>query len=157
MQRSYYKLAVLAAVFACAAIVPNSAMAGKFTGSYSGKASVKVKGSSITINSVNGTGKSTLGSGKLTGKNGHGRANQAQGCGFFKGAATITGKKGSIHLYLSESKTKACGKGNSIAVRGSASVKGGSGKYKKAKGSLSFSGTFNKATGAFSVKFTGKV
>jgi hypothetical protein len=157
MQRSYYKPAVLAAILACAAIVPNSAMASKFTGSYSGKASVKVKGSSITIKSVNGSGSSTLGRGKLTGKNGSGRANQAQGCGFFKGSATISGSKGSIKLSLSESKTKACGKGNSIAVRGTASVKGGSGKYKKAKGSLSFSGTFNKATGAFSVKFTGSV
>lgn len=154
MRRSHFKL-ILPAILVAGAILPSNALASSFSGSFSGKASVKVKGSSLTIASVSGSGSSTLGKGSLSGKNGTGHTNASEGCGFFKGSATISGSNGSIYLSVSEPQNRGCGTGNSITVKGSASVTGGTGKYKGAKGTLSYSGKYNKATGAFSVSLHG--
>ena len=157
MQRSHYKPVVVAAIVtAAAAFIPSYALAGAaFTGHYSGRASVSVSGSSIKISSVKGTGSGTLGSGKLTGSNGSGHTHGS--CGFFKGPATISGSKGSLSISVQESKSKGCGSGSAVAVSGVASVTGGSGKFKKSKGNLRFSGSYNKAKGTFTVTFTGSV
>ena len=155
--------AVVATIVVAAAFVPTYAPASpvahaaktvKFSGKYSGKTSVAVKGSSIKINSVSGSGSGTDSLNKLTGSNGTGHTSGT--CGFFSGPASISGSGGSLTLSVNSS-SKSCGESNVKSVSGTAKVTGGSGKLKGAKGTLSFSGSYNKSAGTFSVKISGTV
>jgi hypothetical protein len=155
--------AVAAAVVAAAAVAPAYAPASpaahaaktvKFSGKYSGKTAVTIKGSSIKIASVNGSGSGTDGLNKLTGSNGTGHTSGT--CGFFSGTAKISGSGGSLTLAV-KSSSKGCGEGNVKSVSGSATVTGGSGKLSGAKGTLSFSGSYNKSAGTFTVTISGSV
>lgn len=155
--------AVVATIVVAAAFVPTYAPASpvahaaktvKFSGKYSGKTSVAVKGSSIKINSVSGSGSGTDGLTKLSGSKGSGHTSGS--CGFFSGPASISGSGGSLTLSVKSSST-ACGTGNLKTVKGSATVSSGSGKLKGAKGTLSFSGSYNKSAGSFSVTISGSL
>jgi hypothetical protein len=155
--------AILAAAAVAAAVVPAYAPASgvahaastvKFSGKYSGKASVTVKGSAIKISSVSGSGSGTDGLSKLSGRNGTGHTSGT--CGFFSGPASISGSGGSLTLSVN-STSKGCGESNVKSVSGTAKVTGGSGKLKGAKGTLSFSGSYNKSAGTFSVTISGTV
>jgi hypothetical protein len=46
---------------------------------------------------------------------------------------------------------------NNISVVGTVKVTGGTGKFRKARGNLRFTGHYNRSTGAFTVKLKGKV
>lgn len=140
--------------YAPAAGVAHAAGAIKFSGKYSGKASVTVTGSSIKISSVSGSGSGTDGLSKLTGSNGTGHTSGT--CGFFSGPASISGSGGSLTLAVN-STSKGCGESNVKSVSGTASVSGGSGKLKGAKGTLSFSGSYNKSAGTFTVTISGSL
>lgn len=156
---SFITAAVLAALVALAAIAPGIAPASKsvsFSGSYKGTASVVKKGSSITITSVKGAGKGTGGLNKVAGGPGKG-AKTSSSCASFSGPGTISGAGGSIKLSVSSKSIGCKGSGDSIAVKGTAKVTGGSGKYSKAGGTLSFKGEFNEKTGAFSATISGKL
>ena len=135
--------AMLAPVCATASPVAHAAAKVAFSGTYSGHASVTINGSSVTIASVSGTGTGTDGLSKLAGANGTGSTSGT--CAFFSGPATLSGTGGKISLAV-KSSSSGCGSGNQIAVKGSATVKGASGKLKKAKGPVTFTGTYNKAT-----------
>jgi len=125
-----------------------------FTGKYAGQASTKVADNVATI-SANGTGTGTLiGAGKLTG-NGTGDSSQ-QPCVPFGGLATITGKSGTIQIKV-PTNSQGCGDegGHVFTLKGTATVVKATGKLAKAKGSLKFTGLYDRDGGTFSVKFTG--
>ena len=155
--------AIVAAAAVAAAVVPSYAPASgaahaaatvKFSGKYSGKASVTIKGSAIKISSVSGSGSGTDGLNKLTGSNGTGHTSGT--CGFFSGPASISGSGGSLTLAVN-STSKGCGESNVKSVSGTAKVSNGSGKLKGAKGTLSFSGSYNKSAGSFTVTISGSL
>ncbi len=140
--------------YAPASSVAHAASTVKFSGKYSGKASVTVKGSAIKISSVSGSGSGTDGLSKLTGSNGSGHTSGT--CGFFSGPASISGSGGSLTLAVN-STSKGCGESNVKSVSGTATVSGASGKLKGAKGTLSFSGSYNKSAGTFTVTISGSL
>lgn len=167
----FYAPAVVTAIVAAAAVLPSYAPASpvahaakspvahaastvKFSGKYSGKASVTVKGSALKISSVSGSGSGTDSLNKLSGSNGTGHTSGT--CGFFSGPASISGSGGSLTLSVNSS-SKGCGESNVKSVGGTAKVTGGSGKLKGAKGTLSFSGSYNKSAGTFTVTISGSV
>jgi hypothetical protein len=89
---------------------------------------------------------------KLAGANGSGTTSGT--CAFFSGPGTLSGTGGRLSLAV-KSSSSGCGSGNQISVKGSATVKGVSGKLKKAKGTVTFTGTYNKTTGNFTITISG--
>jgi hypothetical protein len=156
------KYAVMTGALAAAAALVGGALAGTasrtvaFTASYAGTASVKVTGSTAVI-AAQGAGRGTLvGASRIVGK-GTGDTS-AQPCALWKGTGTITGTGGKIY-YAVVTGAKACPNSDQTAatVAGKATVKGGTGKYLKARGTLKFTGNYNKTKGTFRVKFTGSL
>jgi hypothetical protein len=128
-----------------------------FKGTYTGQVTEKVDGSNVTgVTAGTGTG-TVVGKGKLTGNVTGTTANPP--CSPLAGAGLITGPKGNLKVTLL-SDSRGCGASaddqNSITVSGTAKVAGGTGLFKKAKGSIHFSGSYDRSGGAFTVKLTGK-
>lgn len=128
-----------------------------FNATYAGKAVVIQSDQIATIN-ANGVGKGTpIGAGKLTGK-GVGAAAAVQ-CNPFNGTGLITGLKGA-KIKFKMSSAQACGDADPpelFSISGRAIVTGGAGAYLKAKGNLKVIGNWRKSTGAFQIKFIGKL
>jgi hypothetical protein len=129
-----------------------------FKGTYAGQVTEKVDGSNVT-GRANGTGMSTaVGQGALTGTVAGTTANPP--CSPLTGKGVISGPKGKLKLTLL-SNSRACAASatdeNSITYSGTAKVTGGTLKFKKAKGSIHFSGTYDRTSGAFNATFTGKL
>jgi len=155
--RTFRVSLVAAAVAALVAAAAASALPAKipFTGSYSGQASTKVDGSLATI-SATGTGKGTLiGAGKLTG-GGTGDSSQ-QPCVPFGGTGKLTGVAGTTISFKVAQTAQGCGDegGHVFSLKGYATVLKATGKLAKAKGTLKFTGVYDRDGGTFSVKFTG--
>jgi len=126
-----------------------------FLGAYAGAASVKVTGNVAAI-SASGAGKGTLvGTSKISGK-GVGDTS-VQPCATWKGMGAIVGTGGKINLVVSAANACPNEDQSQAAVSGTATVKGGAGKYAKAKGTLKFTGNYNKTKGTFTVKFKGAI
>ena len=154
---------VVVAVTAAAALMAGSAFAvpaavGKmiaFKATYTGKAVVRINGSKADIASAAATGTATLlGRSKLSGK---GAGIGADPCGTFGGPGSITGVGGKLNFVIAPTGGSACGDegGQVFSLVGRATVKGGTGRYLKAKGTFKFTGTFDRGSGAFAVKFVG--
>jgi hypothetical protein len=145
----------LVAVMAVALFAASAALAAKpkpvtFTGKYAGQASTKVDGNTATI-SATGAGSGTLiGAGQLTGNS------SQQPCVPFGGLATITGASGSLQIKV-PANSQGCGDegGHVFTLKGTATVVKATGKLAKAKGSLKFTGVYDRDGGTFNVKFTG--
>jgi hypothetical protein len=157
-----FRISILAmAVAVVAAATAGSALAKKpivvaFTGTYAGKASTQVDGTTATI-SANGTGKGTLiGAGSITGQ-GTGDTNQ-QPCIPFGGTGTIKGAAGTIAFKLA-SGASGCGDegGHTFSITAHLTVLKATGKLAKAKGTLKLTGTYSHDDGSFSVKVSGKL
>jgi len=108
---------------------------------------------------TNGTGSSTaVGKGKLIGTPAGTTANPP--CSPITGVATITGPKGNLKVSLLPT-ARACAASeddqDNISVVGDAKVAGGTKLFKKAKGKLHFSGTYDRKAFKFTLKFTGKL
>jgi len=152
---------ILTAAFAFAAVVAATALASTsvaFTGNYTGKVTEKIDGDTITALAA-GTGKGTLvGSGKLSGTVTGTKANPP--CSPLSGPGTITGPKGKLKITV-VSTSRGCAASeedqDSITLSGTAKVTGGTLKFKRARASLHFSGHYDRKTGAFNVKLTGKL
>ncbi len=148
-------VAVAAAALAAASAA--SALPTKivpFTAKYSGQASTKVDGNVANI-SATGTGLGTLiGAGKVTGV-GTGDSSQ-QPCVPFGGTGSMTGAKGSVFFKVISS-SKGCGDegGHVFSLKGTATVLRATGKLAKAKGTLRFTGVYDRDGGTFSIKFIG--
>jgi hypothetical protein len=149
---------VTLAVAALASAAAASALPSKsvpFTAKYSGQASTKVDGNTANI-SATGTGIGTLiGKGTLTGT-GTGDSSQ-QPCVPFGGLGKLTGVASTTVTFKVITSSQGCGDegGHVFTLKGTATVLKATGKLAKAKGTLRFTGLYDRDGGTFSVKFTG--
>ena len=127
-----------------------------FTGKYAGTAVTKVTDNVADI-SATGSGSGTLiGAGKITGK-GSGDTSQ-QPCVPFGGSGTLSGGGGTIAFRVLAA-SRGCGDeaGQVFSVVGKASVLRATGKLARARGTLKFTGIYDRGAGTFSVKFSGSL
>ena len=143
---------VLAAVLAAAATATTKPIA--FTAKYTGTATTQATDNVVTITAAGKGSGTVLGAGKVTGK-GTGDTSQ-QPCVPFTGTGMITGAKGTLTFKVNPG-TSGCGddSGQLFSVSGKATVLKGTGLLAKRKGTLKMTGTFDRSSGAFAVKFTG--
>lgn len=156
---------MIATVALLAVALPASAMTASaakkpiaFLATYKGTATTQSSGNVVTI-VANGTGAGTaavLGAGKITG-NGTGDSSK-QPCVPFNGVGVMSGAKGTLTFKVNPG-SSGCGDeaGQLFSVSGKATIVKGTGKLAKAKGLLKMSGTFDRSSGAFTVKFKGSV
>jgi len=146
--------AIAAAALAASALAASSVKTVAFSGKYAGNAVVKVSDQVADINAT-GTGTGTLlGAGKLAGV-GKGDASQ-QPCVPFNGPGSITGPGGKLTFTVVPG-SQGCGDegGQVFSIVGKAKVTKATGKLAKAKGTLKFTGTYDRDAGTFTVKFKG--
>jgi hypothetical protein len=129
-----------------------------FKGTYLGKVTEKLDGTNVTAMAVGAGVGTPIGKGKLTGIVSATTANPP--CSPLGGTGSITGPKGNLALALGPT-SRGCAASeddqNNISVTGTAKVTGGTLQFRKAKGSIHFSGHYDRAGGAFTVTFTGSV
>lgn len=150
--RTFSVMLVALAFSAVALAAPTKSI--PVTGTYAGQASTKVDGNSVTI-AANGTGKLALiGAGKIQGA-GTGDSSQ-QPCVPFAGTGKIVGAKGVI-TYKVPTGASGCGDegGHVFSVKGVLQVVKATGALANAKGSLRFTGVYDRDGGTFNVKLTG--
>jgi hypothetical protein len=154
------KLSILAVAVLALAIASAAATAVTkpiaFTGKYAGTATTQAADNVVTIN-ANGTGSGKLiGAGKITGA-GKGDSS-VQPCVPFTGTGKISGPKGTL-IFKVNPGSSGCGDqaGQQFTVSGKATVLKGTGLLAKRKGTLHMSGTYDRTSGAFTVKFTGSL
>ena len=166
--RKFHVSAALAAVLLSALVAGSALGAGTsarhrtvlpkkvaFAAAYAGTAAVKVTDNVADIQATGkGTGK-PLGAGTITGV-GKGDTSQ-QPCVPFTGPGTMVGAKGAKLAFTVLTGSTGCGDegGNVFAISGKAKVVKGYGALKKAKGTLKFTGTYDRNAGTFTVKFKG--
>ena len=148
---------VLAAGTAFAA-APKKPKTVAFKGVYAGKVTEKVDGQNVTA-IANGTGAGTaVGKGKLVGTVAATTANPP--CSPLTGTGSITGPKGNLKVSLLPT-SRGCAASqddqNNITVSGDAKVTGGTLQFRKAKGTIHFSGSYDRTSGAFTAKLAGKL
>jgi len=156
----------VAALVATALVVSASALGATshstkviaFTGTYSGTATTKVTDNVADIlASGSGTG-TLLGASKLSGK-GTGDTSAPDAGIPFQGPGSLVGTAGTKLLFNVLPTSKGIGDeaGQLFAISGKAKITKGYGKLKNAKGTLKFTGTYDKGAGTFKVKFTGSL
>jgi hypothetical protein len=127
-----------------------------FTARYTGLAVVKVTDDIADI-SANGAGTGVvIGASKVTGI---GKGNAAvQPCVPFTGTGTMSSPKAKL-LFKVIPGSQGCGdeEGNFFSIVGRAVITKGTGKFLKARGNLKLTGTYDRSTGKFTVKFTGRI
>jgi hypothetical protein len=139
----------VAAAVAAAATKPVA-----FIGSYKGTATTTQTDNVVNIN-AKGTGTGTLiGVGKITGI-GTGDSSQRP-CIPFTGTGSMKGLRGTV-IFRVIPGASSCGDdaGQFFTFTGKAAVLKATGKLLKAKGTLKLSGTYDRSSGAFTVKFKG--
>jgi hypothetical protein len=144
----------LAAMVVAGAAVAGAAKKIPFSGKYAGTAVTKVTDNVADI-TANGAGAATpIGAGKITGK-GTGDSS-VQPCVPFTGTGSITGAKGTVQFKVIPGST-GCGDegGQVFSITARATVLKATGALAKAKGSLKFTGVYDRGAGTFSVKVTG--
>jgi hypothetical protein len=150
-------ITALVAAFVLAFVAASALAAGKpiaFVGKYTGQATTQANDNVVTIN-AKGTGAGTLiGAGKITGL-GTGDSSQRP-CVPFTGTGSMTGTGGSLTFKVNPG-SSGCGDdaGQLFSITGKATVLKGTGKLAKVKGTLKMTGTYDRTSGAFSVKFSG--
>lgn len=154
------------ALLAVASLLIGSAIASgaagvkiiNFSAKYSGTATVKVTGEVVDSIAARGTGAGiAIGKGTITGL-GKGEA-KPQPCNAWSGTGLLKGSKGTIAFKMLPG-AQACGdeEGNFFSVTGYAVVTKATGKLlAKAKGKLKVTGSYDRAAGTFSAKFSGKL
>lgn len=146
--------AAVAAILAGGALGSSSAFVAK----YSGSVTEKVNGQQVTAVPLGkGTG-TPIGKGTLTGVVKATTANPP--CSPLNGPGTLAGPKGKLSVTLL-STSRGCAASeedkDSISFSGSAKILKGTGKFRGAKGTLRFSGHYDRAGGTFNVKLTGTI
>jgi hypothetical protein len=156
---------------AAAALITASAFAGSskvvvFNASFAGTATSKVTGDNVAI-AARATGTGTLiGKSKLTGA-GKGMKTGDANCVPFSGPGKIVtakrlkpkSKAFMVLKFVVQPSSSGCAgeDQNQVTVTGNAKFAGGTGMYKKARGIFTFTGYYDRGTGAFSVKFKGSL
>jgi hypothetical protein len=144
--------ALVLAFAAASALAAGSPIA--FVGKYSGTATTQAADNVVTIN-AKGTGVGTrLGGGKISGL-GTGDSSQ-QPCVPFTGTGSMSGPGGTLTFKVTPG-SSGCGddSGQVFSVTGKAAVLKGTGKLAKVKGLLKMTGTYDRSSGDFTVKFSG--
>lgn len=152
---TFIAVALAGAMLLAGAALARSATNIAFTAKYAGTAVTKVTDNVVDITAT-GAGKGTIiGAGKVTGK-GTGDTSQ-QPCVPFGGTGRMTGIALTTITFKVTNVSKGCGdeSGQTFSLVGKAVVLKATGKLKNAKGTLKFTGSYNRGTGAFSVKFFG--
>lgn len=132
-----------------------------FVATFKGLATVKQTDNVADI-AANGAGTATLMKAtKITGKGkGDTGAASTTGCVPFTGPGSMANASGTKINFLVIPGSTGCGdqdKSVPVSVSGRAKIVSGTKAYRKAKGTLKFSGVYDQQGGAFSIKFTGKV
>jgi hypothetical protein len=146
----------LLALTVAAAVAVAATKPVAFIGTYKGTATTTQTDTTIAIN-AKGAGTGTLiGAGKITGV-GTGDSSQRP-CIPFTGTGSMKGLKGTV-IFKVIAGSSSCGDdaGQFFTFTGKAAVLKATGKLLKAKGTLKFSGTYDRSSGAFSVKFKGSL
>jgi hypothetical protein len=146
--------AVAAVAVATASALATTSKLVPFAAKYSGTAVVQVNDQ---VADITATGKGTgtlLGTGKIAGT-GKGDTSQ-QPCVPFTGPGSLVGTGGKL-LFTVIAGSTGCGDegGQVFSIVGKAKVTKGTGKLLKAKGTLKFTGVYDRGAGTFSVKFKG--
>lgn len=143
---------------AVAAVLVGTALgsSGAFVASYSGTVTEKVNGQNVTA-IPRGKGKGTIiGKSTLTGTVSATTAEPP--CSPLKGPGVLAGAKGKLKVTLLPI-SRGCAAGeeerDNISFSGSAKVTGGTGVFRAAKGTLRFTGHYDRAVGSFTVKLRG--
>jgi hypothetical protein len=144
-------LAVAAAVVGTAAGASHA-----FRASYTGTVTEKVDGQAVTA-TPRGKGTGTpIGKSTLTGIVSATTANPP--CSPLNGPGTLAGTAGKLKVKLLAT-SRGCAASeedrDNISFSGSAKVTGGTGKFRAARGTLRFTGHYNRANGSFNVKLSG--
>ena len=127
-----------------------------FVAKYTGTAVTKQTDNNVDI-TANGSGTATLiGAGKVTGV-GAGDSS-VRPCVPFNGTGSMKGPGGVITFKVNPG-SAGCGDdaGQLFSITGKATVTKATGKLAKAKGTLKMTGTYDRSSGAFSVKFSGSL
>jgi hypothetical protein len=146
-------LAALAVVAAAAGAPSKKSLPFKAT--YSGTATTQQAGTDVTI-TAKGRGSGTLlGSAALTG-NGK-SSTSAQPCAPLAGPGSMVGAGGTKLAFTVLPASSGCGDeaGETFAISGHAKVTSTAGKLAKYRGTLKFTGTWDRGSGAFTVAFKG--
>jgi hypothetical protein len=151
--------ATLVGGLAVAAVVVGSALGSSssaFVASYRGTVTEKVVGQTVTtVPRGKGTG-TPIGKSTLTGTVTATTANPP--CSPLRGPGTLAGKAGKLKVTLQPT-ARACAAGeddqDNISFSGTAKINNGTGKFRGAKGTLRFSGHYDRSSGAFNVKLKG--
>jgi hypothetical protein len=161
--RHFRAIPFVIATAAVTAIVAGTALAATqskvaFKGTYKGTVAEKVDGSNVTaVATATGKG-SVVGSSKLAGTVTATTANPP--CSPLLGPGTITGPKGKLKINVVTG-SRGCAAGeddqDNISISGTAKVTGGTGALKRAKGSLHFSGHYDRTAHSFNVTLTGSL
>ena len=157
----HFRIPLALVTLALAAVLVSSAAAAtiSFSGSYKGKVTEQVNGQVITAVTI-GTGIGTvIGKGTVGGKV-VATTTADSPCAPLKGPGTIKGAKGTFKLSI-VSGSRGCAASeedkDNISIAGTAKVVGGTGKFIKARGTLRFTGHYNRTSGLFTLKLTGTV
>jgi hypothetical protein len=153
----YAVLVAFAAAAVAAAAVAAPAKSIPIAGHYAGTASTNVDGNTVTI-AANGKGTiAKYGAGTIVG-NGTGDSSQ-QPCVPFAGTGKITAPGGTVLTYTVPTGASGCGDegGHTFSVKGVLKITKATGKLAKAKGTLRFSGVYDRDGGTFDVKLTGSL
>jgi hypothetical protein len=156
---SFRAVVAVAAVATVASIAAPDALPAKshpFTAAYTGKGAGEVSGNSASGSATAAGRGSLIGRGTLSGS-GSG-VFTSQTCVVFSGTAVLKGTAGSI--TLSARGAQACADGtdaNVVSFSGSAKVTGGTSTLAGAHGTLSFSGTYTRQSGAVTISFKGRI
>ena len=158
MKKFQFSILALAVVI-LTAVTATAALAAApkkivFSAKYSGNATTKVDGNTVTI-AATGNGSGTLiGAGSISG-NGTGDTSQ-QPCIPFAGTGKMTGSGGTITFKVLTG-SSGCGDegGHTFTITSHLAVVSATGKLAKAKGTLKLTGVYSHDDGSFSVKVSG--
>ena len=147
---------------------PGASKTVAFSASFTGKASLLIDNSTVTISSISGTGKNSLFGKSAVSGSGSAPKSSSSLCDPFGGKGSIASGANKITFAVTQSSSQqGCSSGESgkvtITFHGVTKATGGSGKAIGAAGSLKFSGTLHlggtsgSQSGSFSVSLTGKL
>lgn len=147
----------VALAFGGAALAGAASRTVAFNGTYKGQAAEKVNGNTVTA-TAKGSGIATL-VGKSTISGSVVATTTAdQPCAPFGGPGYIIGKSGKLKVTVLPA-SRGCAASqeekDSISLAGTVKVKGGTAKFRTAHGTLRFTGHYDRASGAFTVKLKG--
>ena len=150
---------ILVGGLAVVALLAGNALAttAVFSGRYAGTTTEMVNGQKITA-VAKGKGTATL-IGKSTIRGTVIATTSAdQPCAPFSGPGVIAGAAGKLKVTVVPT-SRGCAAGeddrDNISLAGTVKVQGGTAKFRAARGTLRFTGHYNRSSGAFSVKLKG--